>query len=250
MQSISNQLLECKTTALFFMGQAGFIIKTAKGTTAAVDIYLSNCCEWACGFKRLMPYLLEPGEVEFDYIIATHAHYDHFDVDAMPGLMASEKTRLYAAYDCKQLVSELAIPESRVTYIKCGEAFDLGDIRLEAVKCDHGKSKPEAVGLILSFDGKTVYITGDTAVMPEAFHALAERSIDVLIMPINGAYGNLNEKEAAELCSVLRPSVAIPCHYWNFAEHGGNPQLFVEEVKKLQPEQKYILMRPGEGIEL
>ena len=51
----------------------------------------------------------------------------------------------------------------------------------------------------------------------------------MLILPINGAFGNLNSEEAAKVVSILKPKLAVPCHYWNFAEHGGDPQRFCHD---------------------
>ena len=70
-----------RKTTLTFAGQAGFILESADGYRLGVDLYLSNCCERYFGFKRLMPYLYDPLALELDAVVATHAHYDHFDPD-------------------------------------------------------------------------------------------------------------------------------------------------------------------------
>ena len=91
-------------THLFYVGQAGFILKSKSGQTLALDLYLSDCgerFEGHIGFKRLLPRMLNPQEVIFDYIIATHPHFDHYDVDSMPFLMSNPYTRLFASVDCK-----------------------------------------------------------------------------------------------------------------------------------------------------
>ena len=54
---------------VFFLGQAGFLFKTSDGTLLAVDPYLSDCCERYFGFKRLMPHLLDAGELTLDYLV-------------------------------------------------------------------------------------------------------------------------------------------------------------------------------------
>jgi len=246
MKPFSEILNETQGPALFFMGQAGLILKTASGTTLGIDLYLSNCCERYVGFKRLMPYLLLPEDHAFDFLITTHAHYDHFDFDAMPTLLAPEKTQLFAARDCARPLAELGLSEEKVCYIERGGRYTLADITLEAVECDHGKTKPEAVGLLLHFDNKTVYVAGDTAPLPALAQQLSQQAIDAAVLPINGAFGNLNETQAAEILAILQPRLAIPCHYWNFGEHGGNPYRFTEEAKRLCPAVKTLPMRPGE----
>ena len=44
--------------AVFWLGQAGFLIKTDLGTLCYVDPYFSNCCERHFGFRRLMPAVI------------------------------------------------------------------------------------------------------------------------------------------------------------------------------------------------
>ena len=89
---------------------------------------------------------------------------------------------------------------------------------------------------------------GDTAFRLDLLDNELFKDIDLLLLPINGAFGNLNESQAATVVSKLKPKLAVPCHYWNFAEHGGNPNLFQQAMKELAPEQKYVLMCQGEGI--
>ncbi|MBN1685752.1 MAG: hypothetical protein JW852_03810, partial [Spirochaetales bacterium] len=66
------------------------------------------------------------------------------------------------------------------------------------------------------------------------------------IPPINGAFGNLDGITAAKLARDCRAKVAIPCHYWMFAEHGGSPAQFLESCKEYAPEVEAKLMEQGE----
>ena len=57
-------------------------------------------------------------------------------------------------------------------------------------------------------------------------------------------------EEGAKTAGIIRAGLTIPCHYWNFAEHGGDPAAFAERMKTQYPDLPYLLMRPGERIEL
>ena len=230
---------------VFFLGQAGFVFKTDEGTLIAVDPYLSNCCERYFGFKRLMPYVLDPRDIIFDYVVSTHAHYDHFDPDTVPILLENGKTKFVGALDTEEECARLGI-KSGVSFIKVGDKVKLNDATLTAVKCDHGEGTPHAIGLLFEFGDKKVYIMGDTAYRPDWLSDPNLYSPDLLILPINGAYGNLNEEEAAKVISALSPKLSVPCHFWNFAEHFGNPYLFMNKMKELAPSADYLLMRAGE----
>jgi L-ascorbate 6-phosphate lactonase len=232
---------------VIFMGQAGLIIKTPKGELAGIDLYLSDCCERYHGFKRLMPKLISTTDIEFDYIITTHSHYDHFDVDAIPQLLAPQKTKLYCALDCKAECDRLGISEDKVVYLEKDKTVKAGSLTITPVACDHGELAPYAVGLYIECEGKSLYLAGDTCYREDYALEMAKRHIDIMFAPINGAYGNLNEVEGAKTFSIVKPGICVPCHYWNFAIHGGNPQLFLDEMKKY-PELNVRLMTQGESV--
>ena len=120
---------------------------------------------------------------------------------------------------------------------------------LEFVSCDHGVAAPDAVGVVVEVDGKKIYITGDTCLRLDRKEEYIEKGpFDVMIGPINGAYGNLNEQNYVDLSEALNPELTIPCHYGMFAAHGGNPGVFIKKMNEQCPNNKYYLMALGEGI--
>ena len=229
---------------IFWAGQAGFIIKTSTKKLIALDLYLSDCCERYFGFKRVMPYLLEAHELEFDYVVASHGHYDHFDVDSIPALMRG-KAKFIGALDTKPECERLGIKE-KTNFISCGEQVEFEGIKIKGVPCDHGELAPEALGLLIEIEGKTIYYMGDTAFRKDYFEKPEVHNADLLIAPINGMFGNLDSKEAAIASKLLKAKMTIPCHFWNFAEHEGNPNTFLQEMN--EKSLKYKLLRMGEGI--
>lgn len=234
--------------ALFFTGQAGYILKSPDSSLTAVDLYLSDSCNRLVGFKRLTPYLLDASDLVFDTIICTHEHEDHLDIDTLP-LMASNGCKaLYVNRESMEKLKPFGVTGENVKLLETGGVYNEGGVRIEAVFCDHGTAAPNAVGLIITIAGKSMYIAGDTSYRPDKAAALASRHFDVMAAPINGAYGNLNEEEAVKLCALLKPELIIPYHYGMFAEHGGNPYIFMKNMKEQLPGQKYSIMRPGEGI--
>lgn len=143
----------------------------------------------------------------------------------------------------------LRLDGSRVEYIRTGSHTVCDDITLDAVFCDHGTGAPLAVGLVLTVDGRKIYIAGDTALrLDKAPEVAAYGPFDVMIAPINGAFGNLNEAENVRLCAFHRPKLSVPCHFWTFAEQHGDPGVYMELMQKELPEQKYCIPAPGEQI--
>lgn len=240
--------MKCNGLRITFAGQAGFILESSSGYTVGIDLYLSNCCQRYFGFKRLMPYLYDPQELDLDLLIATHAHYDHFDPDSVPLVLSNGKTELVAACDVKAEAQRLGLDESRITYLKEGEVFRNEDICVKAVPCDHGPETPDAIGLLIEMDSKRIYIAGDTAYREDNFSDPQLAEPDVFIMPINGAFGNMDSVAGAKAAGVVRPKLCIPCHFWNFAEHGGDPAVFAKEMQEKHGDIAYVMMRPGESL--
>ncbi len=234
-------------TGVFWLGQAGFVFKSKDGELLAVDPYFSDCCNRYFGFRRMIPYLMTPYDVVFDGIVCSHAHYDHFDPDGIPLALSNGKTRLIAAYDCKPECERLHIVDN-VTYIKAYDRVTCGAFTVTAIPCDHGEDNPHALGLIIEEGDRRIGILGDTCFREDLLKDPLLRGIDLLILPINGAFGNLNEKEAADACEIIKPMLAVPCHFGNFAEHGGNPGLYADIMKKDHKDLAYRIMRVGEGI--
>ncbi len=278
MYSFAQSILDAPLgqTHLFSAGQAGFILKSASGQLLGIDLYLSDCAEnfyGHAGFKRLLPKLLAPEDLDFDVLVATHPHLDHFDKDAIPGLMQGRATHLYCSVECEALVHEThmdgsAGPNSggdcsntdaedacaadgvndctdRITYVTPGTDAVCGDFTLHFINCDHGTGAPDAVGVIVEVDGHLFAETGDTCLrLDRAAELSAFGTPDILTGPINGAYGNMNELDFAALCDAVRPGLAIPCHYGLFAIHGGNPGIFLDEMNRR--ELPCLLMAQGE----
>lgn len=239
-------------THIFAVGQAGFIIKSAKGQLLAVDLYLSECVERLegnAGFKRLLSKALDPFDLIFDVVICTHPHFDHFDIDAVPEMLSNRRTRLYCSADCKKLTQQLQMEyyKDQITYVKPGDTCQAGDFRIIFVNCDHGAGAPDAVGVVVKVDGKTIYEAGDTCLRLDRVGEIPQ-PLDVLIAPINGAYGNMNEEDCAKLSEALNPVVTIPCHYGMFASHHGDVGKFYNMMK--EKGLPFLLMRQGEQYTL
>ena len=248
---IKNTEVEAGSLAIFWLGQAGFVYKTPSGTIIYVDAYLSNCVnrligDLYYGFKRIMTSPIEPAEVEADWVVCTHSHPDHFDFDAIPILAQNPDIRFAGAPDCDAEFRKLDMPAERYTIIEEGTTFDRGDFSLTGVYADHGELAPDALGVVIQVGDIKVWQVGDTAYRPEKWQDVFEMGIDVIIPPINGAFGNLDGVTAAKLTRDCGAKVSIPCHYWMFAEHGGDPAQFLDACKEEAPDARALLMAKEE----
>lgn len=234
-------------THLFFLGQAGFVIKNAKGQLLAIDPYLSDCVERVesdhIGYKRLLPKILEPDEIELDILVCTHFHRDHYDVDAVPTLMNNGKTILFCPIDCKEDIDSARI--NNYTIVEPGISVEHEGYSLHFINCDHGTGAPKAVGVIIETDGVRILVVGDSSLrLDRKEEYLSFGNIDLMIAPINGKYGNLDESDFIQMVDALNPQLSIPCHYGMFTDHGGSILSFYEKMRDTK--HAFLIMAQGE----
>ena len=240
------------TVAVAWAGQAGFIFKTAGGKVIAIDPYLSDYVyecfkeQEGLGYKRLSPPLFDVGDIGIDVLLSSHEHGDHLDMISIPKIMADKKTVCYANGPSMAIAKEAGLDMSRFTLTHIGDEFDMGEFALRILDCDHGELCPEATGLMLDFGFGKIYYSGDTCYNKEALKAAIAEQPEVALLPINGAYGNLDSKDASLLAADLGAKYCIPHHFWTFANHFGNPREAIDEFPKNAPGCVLQMMTPGE----
>ena len=233
--------------ALFWLGQASFLIKNSRGEVLALDPYLSDMVERMDGLKRLMMPVMEPEELNADVILVTHCHGDHLDLDSFPAMVKPGTEVLLCPCSYKEC-QRIGIPEAQMSVAEIGMIRNMKGFTVEPVFAYHGDSAPDAVGYIVETEGIKIYFTGDTSYQANRMEHAAAHDIDILIVPINGEYGNMSECDAAMLAAQVRAKLTIPSHFWLFARHKGNPYDFELEMKANVPECKIYTMCQGECL--
>ncbi|MGV8139661.1 MAG: MBL fold metallo-hydrolase [Mangrovibacterium sp.] len=98
-----------------------------------------------------------------------------------------------------------SLSNDRYKILKKGEEWKTNGIRIKAVHADHGDLAPDAIGLLIGIEGIKIYHTGDTCFTPDNIKTSLNTEVDIMIVPINGQYGNMNAAEACRLSSVVKP---------------------------------------------
>ena len=230
-----------------WLGQAGFEIVSPKGTKVVIDPYLGDSCMKLVGFKRMMPSPMTIEEFEADALLVSHEHPDHLDIDLLAALSHRNEIPVYGNDACRAAMEEAMLDKNRISRIGIGDRFTVGDIEVTAVPCDHGDQCVEPLGFLLGVGGVRIYFSGDTAYNTELLQPAIKARPDVALLPINGMYGNLDSKQAAALAADLRCELLIPCHYWMFVEHGGDP-LSLQRLADSTPDLQIAFLAPGETI--
>ncbi len=117
--------------AVWFLGQAGFIIKFSSGTVCYLDPWLSDLS----GGPRAYPIPLDPDLVAHcDILLTSHDHGDHIDVDADPIIMRqSPQATWIAPRGAESFVRRLGGTEERTHLLDGDDAMTVRDIRITAI---------------------------------------------------------------------------------------------------------------------
>jgi L-ascorbate 6-phosphate lactonase len=244
-----------KELVLVWLGQAGFLIKTHGGKIILIDPYLTDYAnrslskEHGQSFRRMTAPLFAPEQINVDVLLCSHEHQDHLDLDAVPGFLKKADIKCYTNVTSIDELEKNSIDTSRFNVLRKGTTVILDEFNFTAVDCDHGDLAPEALGFILDFGFTVIYYSGDTAYNKKRLADALGRRVDVALLPINGAFGNLNAKEAAMFANDLRAKLCIAHHFWTFPAHDaplGSPRDALKMFPVHAPECILSLATPGE----
>ena len=254
--AISSQSVPAGSIAIFWLGQAGYVIKTPAGQMIYIDAYLSYTCETSprrdVMSKRLIPPPIEMSEITNGLVLATHMHGDHFDTETVQHLAShAREVHFGGPLSCIKICRELKIAEQRCHQLNVRDdptSFD--GYCVQAVFADHGQDEPEAIGIVVEAEGIRVYHTGDTSYCPEKMRQVINLKPDIIIPCINGGIGNMTGVEAARLAADVGAKVAIPSHYWMFIIQNTNPEgtpaAFLEACRNYAPDVRPQVLCIGE----
>jgi L-ascorbate 6-phosphate lactonase len=227
MKSIQQLTLGDQQAALWFLGQAGYIIRSA-GVTVAIDPYLSDSAAvGAPEFSRLLPVPIEPEKLRVDLWIVTHDHLDHLDPETIRRYPHSHHTRFVAPRLAARKLESIGVPRAQIHILHAGEEWSEPSVGVRGVfALPTGADVLDTTGYLLTFaNGRTVYHTSDTAYTPLLLEA-APGAIEVMLVPINGKWSNLNVEQAVELTAAVDPRFVFPNHYDLMALNAENPETF------------------------
>jgi L-ascorbate 6-phosphate lactonase len=251
---IQNTVVAPGRLAVCWLGGAGFVFKTASGRVVAVDPYLSDSLDRYYSWKRLplSPILMAPAELQADLVLATHAHEDHLDPETIPDLMGATRAVVAGPRMCAEAMRSWGLPEERIVELNRGESSSIAGVNVSAVLAHHispeGVQTPDAVGFVLDLDGIVVYHTGDSLYHPELQQQVRAFHPHLLLVCINGQYGNMDAEEAARLTCEIEAAAVIPMHWGLVAENTADPASFVSALSRLGGKARPLVILPGDAI--
>ena len=158
------------------------------------------------------PYRIKEEKNDADIIFITHSHYDHFSEEDILKVK-KENTKILVTTDLLERTIELGFKKEEITIVNQNNLYTILDIAVNTIpayninKQFHPKES-NWVGYILTIEGKSIYVAGDTDINEENKNV----KCDIALLPVGGTY-TTNYEEAAELANLINPELVIPMHY-------------------------------------
>ena len=186
-----------------------------------------------------------PNEVECDYILVSHAHFDHIG-DAIDIAKRTGATIISTAEIANMAESKGC--NSHGMNIGGKFNFEFGSVKVTQAIHSAGIEVGVACGFIIDFYGKTIYFAGDTALFGDIELIGRMNNIDYALLPIGDNF-TMGPEEALEAVKMLKPNVVIPIHYDTWPPIAQSPQDFKIEVEK-NCDAKVLIVDFNESIEI
>jgi L-ascorbate metabolism protein UlaG (beta-lactamase superfamily) len=204
-----------------WIGHASFLIQTHEVNVLIDPIW----SKWLKVIKRLKKPGFEIHHLpEIDFVLVTHAHFDHLDRRTLRRVAADQP--IVVPIGVGNLVHDLGF--HIVHELDCWQKVKLGPIEVSLTPCYHWGARFLADlhrgfgGFVIALEGRTIFHCGDSAFFP-GFREIGEHhKIDVALLPI-GAYEpptgrevHMNPEEAVKAFVALRAKTLVPMHYGTF----------------------------------
>jgi L-ascorbate metabolism protein UlaG (beta-lactamase superfamily) len=155
--------------------------------------------------------VLSSEEPAGNLVVSTHDHWDHFDPEAIMTLATADATAV--VHEASE-----TIDIDDVRQVRAGDSLGIDGVDVSVVPAHNlvrmrEPGEPfhpegEGVGYVIDMNGTSIYHTGDT----EPLDHMADIDVDVMLVPIGGAYV-MNLDDAYWALHMVQPEMAVPMHY-------------------------------------
>ena len=186
-------------------------------------------------------------DVEADFIIISHGHFDHIaDAAAIANRTGAQCVAIYEI--AQWLGQKHSVADPLGMNIGGRANLPFGSVTL--TPAIHSSQLPDgsyggvAAGLLFEIDSRKIYFACDTALFSD-MELIGDRGIDVAVLPIGDLF-TMGIEDSIAAVKMLNPRQVLPCHYNTWPPIEQDAAAWAERVAN-ETQAQAIVLAPQEA---
>ena len=188
---------------------------------------------------------IKAAEVDADFILISHGHFDHI-ADAAAVANRTNAT-VVAIYEVAQWLAQNGeVKETIGMNIGGGVQLPFGHVKmtpaLHSSQLPDGSYGGEPAGFVLTLNGKRIYFACDTGLFSD-MTLIGTRGIDLAVLPIGDLF-TMGPDDSIEAIKLLRPKRVAPAHFNTWPPIEQDSDAWALRVKQ-ETDSDPVVLNPG-----
>lgn len=216
-----------------FLGHACFLLGDEGRKTLLFDPFL----------RENPVAALQPEQVKTDYILVSHAHFDH--LGETYEIAAANEAMVISTPEIATTAQEKGL---KAHPLNIGGKFDFPFGWVKATQAFHsaGIEGGTPCGFVINYHGQNIYFPGDTGLFSDMKLIGELTPLHLALLPIGDNY-TMGIDDAVIAASFLKAPLIIPYHYGTFPLVEADPEEFKKKVEE-KTSSRCRILAPGESL--
>ncbi|MCB9100090.1 MAG: metal-dependent hydrolase [Anaerolineales bacterium] len=221
-----------------FVGHATYILEIG-GKTIVIDPFFTSNPMTQISADSVNP----------DFIIVSHGHFDH--VEDLVAMAKRTGAKVISNFEIVGWLQKQGIENVHPQHLGGGFTHEFGHLKLTIAH--HGSGLPDGsyggnpAGLLITAEGKRLYFACDTALFLE-MELYGRGGVDLFVVPIGDNF-TMGPDDALEAVKMVKPKVAVPCHYNTWPPIVQDADAWAKRVEA-ETDTKVHALAPGASIDV